>query len=149
MFVPCCHIPFNFNYISCRSYALIKILPREIFVSLFTEELHSGVHRWVYVYGCTTSHSALITFSVKMMCQTFVSGLFSLSFYQGITWQTTYAWISILCCHIKFSFNHIHCENYMLKFYQGEFLSQGLILWTCRLEYSYHVILHSHVIPLM
>jgi hypothetical protein len=35
---------------------LAEVLPRGILVSLFTKELHSYVHRWVYVYGCNWSH---------------------------------------------------------------------------------------------
>jgi hypothetical protein len=51
-----CHITFNFNHIFCKNYALGKILSREIFISMFIKESHSGVHRYEYPYHAVTSH---------------------------------------------------------------------------------------------
>jgi hypothetical protein len=117
------------------------------FVSLLIKELHNGVHRWVYVwlYYITFSFDHVWIWWVRIRSVDFSSQCSSM-----IMWQNTYAWISSYCVATSNSTLISFFENYISKFYQGNFCLKELRDGVCRLEYSYHVVvLHLPIIAVI
>jgi hypothetical protein len=63
--VLCCHITFNPNLIFCETSESVKVLSGDIFISVFVNKLHDGIHSHEYLYHLATSYSSLITFCAK------------------------------------------------------------------------------------
>jgi hypothetical protein len=60
IFIPCCHIIVTLDYIFCENYALVEILLRGAFVSVFIKEFCGEACRIECPYDVDTTHSAVI-----------------------------------------------------------------------------------------
>jgi hypothetical protein len=47
------------NHIFCKNYVLVRILLRDIFISMLVKELHALVHSCEHPYHVATSYSSL------------------------------------------------------------------------------------------
>jgi hypothetical protein len=122
------------DHVFCKSYVLLKILSRGIFLSV--NELHAGVHKHKCPHLFVTSHSPSVTFFTKIMSLIIFQGTFS-----SQCSSRNCIVVSMPCCYIAFRFNRVFCENYTLV----KILSRGIFILVFIKEL--HGGVHSHEYP--